>query len=70
MFLNSHRPLFFPRYNKRHVALKVAYIGWDYHGFAIQDTVDNTIEVRKAVGSFRFPFDIRECSETLGIHIH
>ena len=34
------------RYNKRHVALKLAYLGWDYSGLAIQDTVENTIEVR------------------------
>ena len=33
------------RFNKRHVALKLAYIGWDYHGFAVQVTAENTIEV-------------------------
>ena len=32
------------RYNKRHVALKLAYVGWDYHGFASQDAL-RTIEV-------------------------
>ena len=24
-------------YKKRHVLLKVAYFGWDYHGFAVQE---------------------------------
>ena len=36
-----------PRFKKRHVALKVAYLGWDYSGLAIQETVENTIEVRE-----------------------
>ncbi|XP_072025147.1 tRNA pseudouridine(38/39) synthase-like isoform X2 [Amphiura filiformis] len=34
----------FTRYNKRHVALLIAYLGWDYHGFASQITTENTIE--------------------------
>ena len=25
-------------YKKRHVLLKVAYFGWNYHGFAVQET--------------------------------
>lgn len=37
-------PHFIIRYNKRHVALRLAYVGWDYHGFASQEGV-NTIEV-------------------------
>eukprot|EP01112_Ceratiomyxa_fruticulosa_P005999 TRINITY_DN1679_c0_g1_i3.p1 TRINITY_DN1679_c0_g1~~TRINITY_DN1679_c0_g1_i3.p1 ORF type:complete len:490 (-),score=101.08 TRINITY_DN1679_c0_g1_i3:265-1734(-) len=32
------------RYKRRHVALKVAYIGWDYHGLASQVDSENTIE--------------------------
>eukprot|EP01111_Echinosteliopsis_oligospora_P010888 TRINITY_DN3469_c0_g1_i2.p1 TRINITY_DN3469_c0_g1~~TRINITY_DN3469_c0_g1_i2.p1 ORF type:complete len:466 (+),score=93.10 TRINITY_DN3469_c0_g1_i2:195-1400(+) len=32
------------RYSTRHMALKIAYIGWDYHGFASQATVEKTIE--------------------------
>eukprot|EP00026_Physarum_polycephalum_P008235 Phypoly_transcript_08314.p1 GENE.Phypoly_transcript_08314~~Phypoly_transcript_08314.p1 ORF type:complete len:505 (+),score=101.49 Phypoly_transcript_08314:107-1516(+) len=32
------------KYHKRHIALKVAYIGWDYHGFASQENTLNTIE--------------------------
>ena len=27
------------------MAFKVAYLGWNYHGFAIQETTPNTIEV-------------------------
>ena len=33
-----------PRYNTRHVALKIAYLGQDYHGFAVQEDTDKTIE--------------------------
>ena len=32
------------RYNTRHVALKIAYLGQDYHGFAVQEDTDKTIE--------------------------
>eukprot|EP00727_Mastigamoeba_balamuthi_P003554 m51a1_g13196 hypothetical protein (522) ;mRNA; f:510-2458 len=31
-------------YHQRHVALRVAYLGWNYQGFAQQDSTDNTIE--------------------------
>lgn len=27
------------------MALEVLYVGWDYHGFARQETTENTIEV-------------------------
>lgn len=37
----------FFRYNVRYVALKIAYLGWDYHGFASQENIENTIEVPK-----------------------
>ncbi len=33
------------RYNERHVALRLAYLGAGYQGFAIQETSDRTIEV-------------------------
>jgi len=26
------------------VALKIFYLGWDYHGFAVQEETDKTIE--------------------------
>ena len=34
------------RYNKRYIALKIAYLGWDFHGFASQENIDDTIEVQ------------------------
>lgn len=33
------------RYARRHIAFRVAYLGWNYHGFAIQKTTPATIEV-------------------------
>ena len=37
--------MYFPdRYNTRHVALKIAYLGWDYQGFVQQENTLNTIE--------------------------
>ncbi|XP_063077154.1 tRNA pseudouridine(38/39) synthase [Engraulis encrasicolus] len=40
------RPLDFSAYPRRHVALKLAYLGWDYQGYAVQDNTDNTVEAR------------------------
>lgn len=34
----------FSRYNVRHVALKIAYLGCDYQGFAAQEDTNKTIE--------------------------
>lgn len=34
----------FKKYNTRHIALKILYLGWDYHGFAAQEDTDKTIE--------------------------
>ncbi|KYQ88482.1 tRNA pseudouridylate synthase [Tieghemostelium lacteum] len=34
----------FDKFYKRYIALKVAYIGWDYHGFAAQSSTEETIE--------------------------
>ena len=34
----------FNLYYKRHVALHVCYFGWNYHGFAVQETSGKTIE--------------------------
>jgi len=33
-------------YNSRHVALEIAYFGWEYRGFASQKHVDDTVEQR------------------------
>ncbi|XP_022110224.1 tRNA pseudouridine(38/39) synthase-like [Acanthaster planci] len=38
------RPFDFSKYNTRHVALRIAYLGWDYQGFASQENTDKTIE--------------------------
>jgi len=40
----SQRPFDFTKFNTRHVALKIAYLGWDYQGFAVQEDTDRTIE--------------------------
>ncbi|KAL6257389.1 hypothetical protein P5V15_010961 [Pogonomyrmex californicus] len=34
----------FSRYHKRHILLKFYYLGWDYHGFAVQEDTNKTIE--------------------------
>ncbi|KAJ8364586.1 hypothetical protein SKAU_G00134170 [Synaphobranchus kaupii] len=31
---------------RRHVALRLAYLGWGYQGFAVQENTDNTVEAR------------------------
>ncbi|XP_030843213.1 tRNA pseudouridine(38/39) synthase [Strongylocentrotus purpuratus] len=38
------RPFDFKKYNTRHVALKITYLGWDYHGFVVQEDSNNTVE--------------------------
>lgn len=40
----SYNIVFVFRYNTRHVALKVAYLGWDYNGFVVQEDTEKTIE--------------------------
>ena len=40
----NQREFDFSRFKKRHVAFKIAYLGWDYQGLAAQDTTANTIE--------------------------
>ncbi|NWH70636.1 PUS3 synthase, partial [Piaya cayana] len=40
----QQRPFNFAAYGRRHVALKIAYLGWGYQGFASQENTDNTIE--------------------------
>ncbi|KAL6432625.1 hypothetical protein ACFW04_006224 [Cataglyphis niger] len=42
---NTVRKTFdFSRYHKRHILLKFCYLGWDYHGFTIQEDNNDTIE--------------------------
>lgn len=33
------------KYRTRHVALEIIYIGWNYHGFAMQESSKETVEV-------------------------
>ncbi|KAL8572427.1 hypothetical protein ACOMHN_000574 [Nucella lapillus] len=40
----ARRQFDFNKYNTRHVALKVAYLGWDYQGFVVQEDTERTIE--------------------------
>ncbi|TPX61806.1 hypothetical protein SpCBS45565_g07160 [Spizellomyces sp. 'palustris'] len=42
----ARKPYNFGLYNKRRVAFRVAYIGWDYHGFARQKLTTRTVEER------------------------
>lgn len=41
---NKQRAFDFKQYNVRHVALQVAYLGWDWHGFTVQDNTGHTVE--------------------------
>ncbi|EPZ34881.1 Pseudouridine synthase, catalytic domain-containing protein [Rozella allomycis CSF55] len=40
----DNRPIDFNKYGQRHVAFKVAYIGWNYSGVAISHMEDNSVE--------------------------
>jgi tRNA pseudouridine38/39 synthase len=40
----SGRLFDFSKYNQRHIALKIAYLGWNYSGFVSQENTENTIE--------------------------
>ncbi|NXI99611.1 PUS3 synthase, partial [Psophia crepitans] len=40
----QQRPFDFGAYGRRRVALKVAYLGWGYQGFASQENTSNTVE--------------------------
>ncbi|CAH1772759.1 unnamed protein product [Owenia fusiformis] len=40
----KQREFDFTKCSKRHVLLKILYVGWDYHGFAVQDEIPKTIE--------------------------
>jgi tRNA pseudouridine38/39 synthase len=40
----EQRPFCIEQYCQQHTAFKIAYIGWHYHGFAVQENVDETIE--------------------------
>ncbi|KAJ8927470.1 hypothetical protein NQ314_020067 [Rhamnusium bicolor] len=38
------KPFDFSKYNLRHIALKIFYLGWDYKGYVAQEDSTNTIE--------------------------
>ena len=40
----SDREFDFNKYNKRHVLIKFAYLGWNYHGYTTQEGIKNTVE--------------------------
>lgn len=40
----QQRPFDFSAHSRRHVALRIAYLGWGYQGFASQENTPNTIE--------------------------
>lgn len=44
MFIFENTLYYNYRYKKRHVAFKLLYLGWNYHGFASQDITEKTIE--------------------------
>ncbi|XP_041829979.1 tRNA pseudouridine(38/39) synthase [Melanotaenia boesemani] len=43
---SKDRPFDFAAHPRRHVALRLAYLGWVYQGFAVQENTDNTVEAR------------------------
>ncbi|AWP17793.1 putative tRNA pseudouridine(38/39) synthase [Scophthalmus maximus] len=43
---NKERPFDFSAHPRRHAALRLAYLGWAYQGFAVQENTDNTVEAR------------------------
>lgn len=43
---SKERPFDFSAHPRRHVALRLAYLGWAYQGFAVQENTDNTVEAR------------------------
>lgn len=43
---SKERPFDLSAHPRRHVALRLAYLGWAYQGFAVQENTDNTVEAR------------------------
>uniref|UniRef100_A0A3Q3KRK3 Pseudouridine synthase I TruA alpha/beta domain-containing protein n=1 Tax=Monopterus albus TaxID=43700 RepID=A0A3Q3KRK3_MONAL len=43
---SKERPFDFSAHPRRHVALRLAYLGWAYQGFAVQENTENTVEAR------------------------
>lgn len=41
---SKKRPFDFSKHHKRHILLRILYLGWDYQGYATQEDTINTIE--------------------------
>ena len=41
---NHQRDFDFSKYNKRHIALKLLYLGWEFNGFVVQEDTTQTVE--------------------------
>lgn len=41
---SKQRPFDFTKHRKRHILLRILYLGWDYQGYATQEDTINTIE--------------------------
>lgn len=62
----KQRPFDWSKQNKRHVALKIAYLGWDYRGFVVQEDTNMTIE--HAIFSALLRARLIESRETSNYH--
>ena len=61
--LTRQRPFDWSKYSQRHIALKVAYLGWPFHGLASQRDSDETIEAHLfgALSRTRLVEDVTDC---------
>jgi tRNA pseudouridine38/39 synthase len=41
-------------YHQRHIALKIAYLGWNYSGFSSQEGIEQTVEVSSSFCSLAY----------------
>ncbi|KAH3762300.1 tRNA pseudouridylate synthase [Pelomyxa schiedti] len=51
-------------FTRRHVAIKIAYVGWHFHGFPAQDSTENTVEAYlfKALAQAKLIHDRASCN--------
>lgn len=62
----KQRPFDWSKYNKRHIALKIAYLGFDYKGFVVQEDTNKTIE--NALFDAFITARLIECRENSNYH--
>lgn len=62
----KERPFDFSAHPRRHVAVRLAYLGWSYHGFAVQDNTDNTVEAKLFEALLKTR--LIQCRETSNYH--